>query len=73
MSHTETNACGQLMPDSYLRERELIAHLPLSHSTLWREVKAGRFPAPIKLTERATAWRWGDVLAWLDERRAGAA
>lgn len=63
----------ELTTDSYLRERELRTHVPLSHSTLWREVAAGRFPAPIKLTERATAWRWGDVKAWLDERRAGAA
>ena len=62
-----------LHPDSYLRERELRLHIPLSHSSLWREVKAGRFPKPIKLTERATAWRWGDVKAWLDERRSSAA
>lgn len=62
-----------LTADSYLRERELRIHVPLSHSTIWREVAAGRFPAPIKLTERATAWRWGDVKAWLDERRSGAA
>jgi predicted DNA-binding transcriptional regulator AlpA len=58
-----------LNADSYLRERELREHIPLSHSTLWREVAEGRFPAPIKLTARATAWRWGDVIAWLDERR----
>lgn len=59
----------ELTPESYLRERELLAHVPISHSTLWREVAAGRFPSPIKLTERATAWRWGDVLSWLEERR----
>lgn len=59
-----------LTPDSYLRERELRLHIPLSHSTIWREVEAGRFPPPIKLTERATAWRWGDVLAWLEARRS---
>lgn len=62
----------KLTPDSYLRERELRSHVPLSHSTLWREVAAGRFPAPIKLTERATAWKWGDVLVWLEERRGAA-
>jgi prophage regulatory protein len=61
-----------LTPDSYLRERELRLHVPLSHSTSWREVGAGRFPAPVKLTERATAWRWGDVLAWLEARRPSA-
>ena len=63
---------NDLTPDSYLRERELRQHIPLSHSTLWREVAAGRFPSPIKLTERATAWRWGDVMEWLDERRGTA-
>ena len=63
-------ARNDLTPDSYLRERELLRHVPFAHSTLWREVQAGRFPRPIKLTTRATAWRWGDVLAWLEERRA---
>ena len=65
-------ARDELTPESYLRERELLAHVPISHSTLWREVVAGRFPKPIKLTERATAWRWGDVVAWLEERRGTA-
>jgi prophage regulatory protein len=63
---------ASLEPDSYLREKELLKHVPLSHTTLWRQVKAGLFPKPIKLTERATAWRWGDVVAWLDERRGAA-
>jgi predicted DNA-binding transcriptional regulator AlpA len=32
---------------------------------LQRGVKAGKFPAPVKLSERITAWRLDDVNAWL--------
>jgi prophage regulatory protein len=62
------------LPDSaYVRERQLVgrsggaerALLPFSSSTLWRTVKAGTFPEPIKLSTRVTAWRVGDVRAWI--------
>lgn len=42
--------------------------LPFSASTLWRRVKAGTFPAPIKLSERVTAWRAETIRQWLDEQ-----
>ncbi|NDV12490.1 helix-turn-helix transcriptional regulator [Crenobacter caeni] len=42
--------------------------LPFSPSTLWRRVRAGTFPAPVKLSERVTAWRAEDVRRWLDEQ-----
>ena len=38
-------------------------------STIWREVKDGRFPAPIKVG-RATRWKCGDVRLWLRTRGA---
>lgn len=38
--------------------------LPVSSTTLWRFVRDGRFPAPLKLGARLTAWRWEDVQAW---------
>jgi hypothetical protein len=47
--------------------------VPFSRSTLWREVKAGRFPAPCKLSPNTTAWRWGDVLEDLRARQGGEA
>lgn len=40
--------------------------VPFSASTLWREVRAGRFPSPVKLAGRTTAWRVADIRAWLD-------
>lgn len=40
-----------------------------SSATLWRNVKAGTFPAPVKLSERVTAWRVSDVTKWGQQRR----
>ena len=36
--------------------------IPVSKSTWWAGMKSGRFPKPIKLTERVTVWRAEDVL-----------
>jgi hypothetical protein len=44
--------------------------VPWSSATLWRKVKAGDFPAPVKLSENVTAWRSSEVLAWLQNRGA---
>lgn len=63
------------LPDSaFIRESQLVqspkrpdtpAPLPFSAPTLWRKVKAGTFPAPVKLSERVTAWNVGAVRAWI--------
>lgn len=37
--------------------------LPIGASTWWAGVKNGRYPAPVKLGPRITAWRLEDVLA----------
>lgn len=42
--------------------------LPASPATIWRKVKAGTFPKPVKLGERITAWRMDDIEAWLAAR-----
>ena len=63
------------LPNSaYIRESQLVqspkrpdrpAPLPFSAPTLWRKVKAGTFPKPVKLSERVTAWHVGTVRAWM--------
>lgn len=55
------------LPDSALmREREILPLLPWSSPTLWRRVKSGDFPQPIRLEGRMTCWRWGAVRTWLE-------
>lgn len=66
------------LPDSaFVRKSQLVqssklpgtrAPLPFSGETLWRKVKAGTFPRPVKFSERVTAWRVGDVRAWISEQ-----
>lgn len=40
--------------------------LPFSASTLWRRVRAGTFPAPVKLSARITAWKAEDIQQWIN-------
>ncbi len=39
------------------------AIIPVCASAWWAGVKAGRYPKPIKLSPRVTAWRESEVLA----------
>ena len=51
----------------YLRQAQLIpGFLPFSRTTLWRMVRQGQFPKPIKLSARVTAWR-----AWMATKGGG--
>lgn len=37
--------------------------IPVAHATWWRGIKEGRFPQPVKLSARVTAWRVEDIRA----------
>jgi len=40
--------------------------IPVSKSTWWAGVKSGRFPKPVKLGPRITAWRVEDIRALIN-------
>lgn len=40
--------------------------IPVSRSTWWQGVKNGRYPAPVRLSTRTTAWRVEDIRALID-------
>jgi predicted DNA-binding transcriptional regulator AlpA len=42
------------------------AVIPVSKSTWWAGVRTGRFPKPVKLGPRITAWRVQDILALIE-------
>jgi len=41
--------------------------IPVSKSTFWAGVKTGRYPKPVKIGERCTAWRAEDIRAFIEQ------
>ena len=41
--------------------------IPVSKSTWWAGVKSGRFPKPVKLAPRITAWRVEDIRKLIEQ------
>ena len=42
----------------------------LSATTIWREIRAGRFPEPVTLSPNRKAFRASDIDAWVRGRTA---
>ena len=65
----------QLPPGGYVRLPTIIGNrkkgttglLPFGATTWWNGVKSGRFPTPVKLGPRITAWRAEDIAKLLEE------
>jgi prophage regulatory protein len=45
----------------FLRLPQVLERFPVSKSTWWSGIRAGRFPKPIKLGERTSAWLESDI------------
>jgi predicted DNA-binding transcriptional regulator AlpA len=67
---------SQLPETGYLRLPQIIGNpkavppipaiIPVSKSSFWAGVKSGRFPQPVKLGPRTTAWRVSDIRALIE-------
>jgi prophage regulatory protein len=54
----------------FLRLQSILAPngpIPVSKSTWWSGVKSGRFPKPVKLGPRTTAWRVEDIRTLIEQ------
>jgi predicted DNA-binding transcriptional regulator AlpA len=45
----------------FLRLPQVLRIIPVSKSSWWAGCRKGRFPAPVKLGARTTAWRAEDI------------
>ena len=64
-------APGTLPATGYIRQSQLIPIIvPFSPATLWRKVKAGEFPRPVKLSKRVSAWRVEEIRSWMQRRNS---
>ncbi len=59
----------ELLPETgFLRLSSVLRVFPVSKSTWWAGVKEGKFPKPIKLTKRTTAWKAQDIRELIQTR-----
>ena len=45
----------------FVRLSQILGVIPLGKTSWWAGVKSGRFPKPVKLSERCTAWKAEDI------------
>lgn len=50
----------------YIRVKEVLRYIPVSKSTWWAGIKTGRFPKPVKLGPRVTAWHVQDIRNYIN-------
>ncbi len=51
-----------------LRRPEVEVQTGLTRSTIYRLMRAGEFPEPLKLGPRAVRWRATEIESWIAER-----
>jgi len=52
-----------LPKEGLLRIKQVLQFIPVSRSHWWQGVKEGRYPQPMKLSERVTVWKASDIKA----------
>lgn len=62
-NHSELPQTGFLRLSSIIGPK---GYIPVSKSTWWTGVKTGRYPKPVKLSPRVTAWRVEDIRALME-------
>lgn len=54
-----------------MRRRSVERLTGLSKSTLYRLIKKGEFPQPLRMTRKAVRWRREEINEWLSHRPRG--
>lgn len=60
----------QLPNAGFVRLTDVLKVIPVSKTTWWKGIQTGRFPKPVKLSERTTAWHVDEIRSLIDEIRA---
>jgi predicted DNA-binding transcriptional regulator AlpA len=55
----------------FLKSREVLNMIGVSRATLWRMVRTGEFPRPVRVTERNRGHLLESIEAWMRARAEG--
>ncbi|MEY9333135.1 prophage regulatory protein [Pseudomonas protegens] len=50
--------------DRFMQEKEVLSVTSFSRTTLWREIKRGRFPQSVVISAGRVGWRASAIAAW---------
>jgi len=67
---SSSSSLQSLIPSEpmFLRMPAVVRLTGLGRSTIYRLVAESKFPRPVRLADRAVAWRQSDVDRWSEER-----
>jgi prophage regulatory protein len=63
MDDTLESEIVKLPETGFLRLSRVLFFIPVGKTCWWEGVKTGRYPKPVKLSARCTAWRAEDIRA----------
>lgn len=61
----------RLPEDGFVRLPQILEFFPVSRSSWWAGVRSGRFPKPVKLGPKTTAWRVQDIKTLINKAAGG--
>ena len=53
-----------------LKLKDVIEMTSLSKASIYRQVKAGTFPDPIRVGPRAVAWVVSELESWIEDKKS---
>lgn len=56
----------------FMRRREVLELLGLSHTTVYKMVDEGRFPRPLRIGPNTTRWRSDQITEWMEAQMKAA-
>ena len=59
---------GLYMTERLIRRPEVEKMVGLKRSAIYKKMERGEFPKPVRIGERAVAWRLSEIIKWMDER-----
>jgi len=55
----------------FMRLPEVLKLIPVCKASWWNGCRSGRYPKPVKLGPRTTAWRTIDIINLVEKLQAG--
>jgi len=62
---------ANLPTTGFLRLPQVLQLVPVKKTTWWNGCKTGRYPKPVKISKRTTAWRVEDIRKLIEDINSG--